>query len=457
MQRARILAIYGLLSLVDIRNAEALRAREQRLSDDDRSPIDEKSILQAAMFHLENGTDLGGKLEVTPKFPIKNRQDLSHVYTPGVSRICRAIQEDERTAYSLTMKRNTIAVVTDGTAVLGLGDIGPRAAMPVMEGKAMLFKQLAGVDAIPICLDTKRTEDIISVIKAISPGFGGINLEDISAPRCFEIERRLIQELDIPVFHDDQHGTAIVVLAGLMNALKVVGKSIDAIKVVVIGVGAAGVAICDMLLSAGVRHLIAVDRMGILTPEQAGANEQWKRLAGLTNPEGITGGLAEAVRQADVLIGVSGPNTIEVSHLQQMARDPIVFAMANPEPEIDPDRAERHVRIMATGRSDYPNQINNVLAFPGMFRGALDCRASVINDEMKLAAAYAIAGTVSAEERNELYIIPSIFNEEVVSRVRAEVIRAAARTGVARRVPPDLSEETALAGRQAAYAGLTES
>ncbi|WP_410513521.1 NAD-dependent malic enzyme [Paenibacillus sp. BR2-3] len=380
---------------------------------------------------------LGGKIEIMPKMPIKNREDLSQVYTPGVARVCTAIAEDPNKAYSLTMKRNTVAVVTDGTAVLGLGDIGPEAAMPVMEGKAMLFKQLAGIDAFPLCLNTKDPDEIVSIVKAVSPGFGGINLEDIASPRCFEIERRLAAELDIPVFHDDQHGTAIVALAGLLNALKVVGKSIETARIIVVGIGAAGVSICNLLLAAGATHIVAVDREGIIRQGKAYSNTQWLRLAEVTNPEGRAGGLTEAIHGADVFIGVSGGGILTVDHVKSMAQDSIVFAMANPNPEIEPELAEPYVRVLATGRSDYPNQINNVLCFPGIFRGALDCRARSVNLEMKLAAAKAIAAVVQPEERNEQYIIPSIFNDKVVEMVRIAVIGAAILTGQARRVPPD--------------------
>lgn len=380
---------------------------------------------------------LGGKLEVQPKMPIKNREELSRVYTPGVARVCQAIAEDPSKAFSLTIKRNTVAVVSDGTAVLGLGDVGPYAAMPVMEGKAMLFKQLAGVDAFPICLDTKDTEEIIRIVKAIAPAFGGINLEDISAPRCFEIEERLKEELDIPVFHDDQHGTAVVMLAGLLNALKLVGKRLDEIKVVVCGIGAAGTACTKMLLSAGVQNIIGVDRDGAIVRGKRYDNPMWNWYAEHTNPDNVSGSLSDVIKGADVFIGVSAPGVLKVEDIKKMARDPIVFAMANPIPEIDPEEAEPYVRVLATGRSDLPNQINNVLCFPGIFRGALDCRAREINEEMKLAAAKAIASVVSDEELNEYYIIPSVFNTKVVERVREAVIEAAVRTGVARRDTKD--------------------
>ncbi|MNH91006.1 NAD-dependent malic enzyme [compost metagenome] len=381
---------------------------------------------------------LGGKISIQPSMPIRNRDDLSRVYTPGVARVSMAIHENVDKAYSLTIKRNTVAVVTDGTAVLGLGDIGPQAAAPVMEGKAMLFKQLADVDAFPICLDTKDTEEIIRTIKAISPIFGGINLEDISSPRCFEIEARLAEELDIPIFHDDQHGTAIVVIAGLINALKVTGKSMENIRVVVNGIGAAGVSICKMLLASGVRHLIPVDREGAIIRGGNYTHPMWQWLAVQPQVEDKPGNLHEVISGADVFIGVSRGNVLGSEDVQRMAPGRIVFAMANPEPEIDPELALPLVSVFATGRSDYPNQINNVLVFPGLFRGVLDCRAKVVNEQIKLAAAHAIAAVVSSSELNEQYIIPSIFNEKVVKNVRRAVIEAAMRTGVARRIPPDM-------------------
>jgi len=380
---------------------------------------------------------LGGKIEVQPKMPIKNREDLSHVYTPGVAKVCMAIHQDPKKAFSLTIKRNTVAIISDGTAVLGLGDIGPFAAMPVMEGKAMLFKQLAGVDAFPICLETKDTEDIIRTIQHISPAFGGINLEDISSPRCFEIEERLKKELDIPVFHDDQHGTAVVMIAGLLNALRIVEKEMSSIKVVIVGIGAAGVSCLKMMLAAGVKNIIAVDRQGALVAGEPYENKMWNWVADHSNPYRVRGSLSEVIEGADVFVGVSGPGVLKVDDIKKMAKDPIVFAMANPNPEIDPEAAEPYVRVMATGRSDYPNQINNVLCFPGIFRGALECRARTINEEMKLAAARAIASVVSDEELNEHYIIPSVFNESVVKNVRREVIKAAIETEVSRRIPRD--------------------
>ncbi|WP_166241292.1 NAD-dependent malic enzyme [Paenibacillus turpanensis] len=376
---------------------------------------------------------LGGKIEVTPKMMIKTRDDLSKVYTPGVARVCMAIHEDPSKAHTLTIKRNTVAVISDGTAVLGLGHIGPMAAMPVMEGKAMLFKQLAGVDAFPICLDTTDTEEIIRTIKLLAPAFGGINLEDISSPRCFEIEQRLIEELDIPVFHDDQHGTAVVMLAGIYNALKVVGKQLADCKIVLCGVGAAGIACTKILLAAGARNIVGVDRAGALVRGQSYAHDAWNWYAEHTNPNRETGALSDVISGADIFIGVSGPGLLKVEDVKKMAEDAIVFAMANPTPEISPEDAEGHVRVMATGRSDYPNQINNVLCFPGLFRGVLDCRASRITEEMKLAAASAIASVVSDEELNEYYIIPSVFNSAVADKVRDAVIQAAYESGVARR------------------------
>jgi malate dehydrogenase (oxaloacetate-decarboxylating) len=377
---------------------------------------------------------LGGKIEVTPRIPVRTREDLSTVYTPGVANVCTAIHQDPEKAYVYTIKKNTVAVVSDGTAVLGLGDIGPKAAMPVMEGKAMLFKNFADVDAFPICLDTKDPEEIIAIVKALAPTFGGINLEDISSPRCFYIEERLKAELDIPVFHDDQHGTAVVVLAGLMNAAKVVGKPLADLRVVLCGCGAAGVAITKMLKVAGITNIVGVDRAGII--EKGGNypnNAGWQWYADNCNPEGRTGGMMEAITGADAFIGVSGPGVLKVEHIQAMAKDPIVFAMANPTPEIDPVVARPHVKVLVTGRSDFPNQVNNLLCFPGMFRGALDCRATQINEAMKLAAAKAIASVVSDEELHEDYIIPSVFNKKVTEKVAAAVMEAAYETGMAKR------------------------
>jgi malate dehydrogenase (oxaloacetate-decarboxylating) len=377
---------------------------------------------------------LGGKIEVVPKVPLKTRADLSMAYTPGVARICDAIHEDPDKVFTLTIKKNTVAIVTDGTAVLGLGDIGPAAALPVMEGKAMLFKEFAGVDAFPICLNTKDPDEIVRTVKAISTVFGGINLEDISAPRCFQIEERLREELDIPVFHDDQHGTAVVVLAALINALKLVGKDIRDIKVVVNGVGAAGVACSKIIMAAGVRNIVGCDQTGALYRGRR-ENMNWMKdwYAQNTNPSEEKGTVHEVIKGADVFLGLSVPGVIDVEDVKAMAEKPIVFAMANPVPEIMPEDAAPYVAVMATGRSDYPNQINNVLSFPGIFRGALACRAARINEEMKLAAANAIAGIISDAELHPEYVVPSVFDKRVAESVAREVEAAAHRTGVARR------------------------
>src|SRR5687767_15602395 len=377
---------------------------------------------------------LGGKIEVVSKAPLKTRADLSMAYTPGVARICDAIAKDPDKVFTLTIKKNTVAVVTDGTAVLGLGDIGPAAAMPVMEGKAMLFKEFAGVDAFPICLNTKDPDEIVRTVKAIATGFGGINLEDISAPRCFEIEDRLKNELNIPVFHDDQHGTAVVVLAALINALKIVGKEMADIKVVVNGVGAAGVACTKIILAAGVRNVVGCDQEGALyrgRKERMNWIKDW--YAQNTNPNNEQGTVHDVIKGADVFMGLSVPGVINVEDVKQMAPKPIVFAMANPTPEIMPEDAAPYVAVMATGRSDYPNQINNVLCFPGIFKGALACRASRINEEMKLAAANAIAGIITESELHPEYIVPSVFDKRVAEAVAREVEEAAYQTGVARR------------------------
>jgi malate dehydrogenase (oxaloacetate-decarboxylating) len=379
---------------------------------------------------------LGGKIEIRSKVPIRTRDDLSMAYTPGVARVCLAIKDDPQRAFTLTMKQNAVAVVTDGTAVLGLGDIGPEAALPVMEGKAMLFKELAGVDAYPICLGTKDPDKIVETVKLIAPAFGGINLEDISAPRCFWVEERLRKELDVPVFHDDQHGTAVVVLAALLNALKIVRKDVRRLRVVVSGVGAAGTATIKILLAVGVRNIIGVDEHGTIhRGRTAGMDFMKTWVAESTNPGNVKGEMADAVRGADVFIGLSVAGALSVRDVKRMARDRIVFAMANPVPEIQPEQAERYVRVMATGRSDYANQINNVLCFPGLFRGLLDSRARLVNDEMKIAAAHAIASCVGRAELGPEYIIPSVFNKQVAVAVAREVARAAQKTGVARRRP----------------------
>ena len=377
---------------------------------------------------------LGGKIEVVSKAPIKTRDDLSMAYTPGVARVCMAIYDQPEDAFNLTIKKNTVAVVTDGTAVLGLGDIGPAAAMPVMEGKCALFKEFAGVDAFPICINSKDSREIVETVKRIATAFGGINLEDIAAPRCFEIEEWLQGDLDIPVFHDDQHGTAVVTLAALINALRVIKKEPEDLKVVFNGVGASGVATSKIFMDFGVRNIIGCDRAGAIyngRTDNMNFMKQW--YAENTNPNQERGALLEVIKGADVFVGLSGPGTFTVEMLRKMNHDSIVFAMANPVPEIMPEEAGPYVRIMATGRSDYPNQINNVLGFPGVFRGALDCRARIINDEMKKAAAHAIASVIPPEELSEEYIIPSVFNKAVVPAVAQAVIEAAVRTGVARR------------------------
>ncbi len=411
---------------VNVSGQEALDSVVQALNDTEGIEI----------VHMSDRTflmHLGGKIATQLKSPVRNRDDLSRVYTPGVARVCEAIHENRSKVHQLTIKRNTIAVVSDGSAVLGLGDIGPEAALPVMEGKCMLFKQFADLDAFPICLATQNVDDIVNTVKWIAPVFGGINLEDISSPRCFEIESRLREELDIPVFHDDQHGTAVVMLAGLLNALKIVDKKIEDLQVVVAGVGAAGVACTKILLASGAKNIIGVDRQGIISSNRTFDNPIKAWYAENTNPDRRTGDLLNAMHGADVLIGVSGPGIVTVEHLKAMAKDPIVFAMANPTPEISPEIAEPYVRIMATGRSDYPNQINNVSCFPGIFRGALDARAREINEPMKVAAARAIAECVLPEQLNEQYITPSVFNQNVTKAVSKAVKEAAIQSGVARK------------------------
>jgi malate dehydrogenase (oxaloacetate-decarboxylating) len=379
---------------------------------------------------------VGGKIEQANKHPLKTRDDLSMVYTPGVARVCRAIADDAGKAFQYTIKRNTVAVVSDGTAVLGLGDIGPRAAMPVMEGKCCLFKEFAGVDAFPICLDTTDTDEIVRTVKLMAPGFGGINLEDISAPRCFEIEDRLKQELDIPVFHDDQHGTAVVVLAALLNAVKLTGRRLEDLNVLIIGLGAAGIAVAKILLAAGVTQIIGADSRGVVHRQREdyldGSMNTIKRwFAEVSNPDCRQGTPADVIDGADLLIGVSGARALPAEALSRMNKDAMVFAMANPNPEVNPEEAAPYVRIMATGRSDYPNQINNVLCFPGIFRGAMDVRAPTITEEMKMAAADAIAAIVDERELREDYIIPSVFNRDVAPAVAAAVAEQARVAGIA--------------------------
>ena len=374
-----------------------------------------------------------GKIEVNGRVEINGREDLSLAYTPGVAEPCLEIQKDESKSFDLTRRWNTVAVITDGTAVLGLGDIGPVAGMPVMEGKALLFKSFGGVDAIPLCIKSKDTDELVRTIYLLSGSFGGINLEDISAPRCFEIERRLKELCDIPVFHDDQHGTAIVLGAALINALKVVKKEIGAVRVVINGAGSAGIAIANFLIKLGVRDMIVCDKIGTLVKGKDGMTAPQAALAEITNKDGIEGTLADAMRSADVFIGVSAPGIVSAQMVSTMNKDAIVFPMANPTPEIMPELAkEGGAAVIGTGRSDYPNQINNVLAFPGIFRGALDARAKEINEEMKLAAAYAIASLVSDEELSPEYVMPNAFDERVGKTVAAAVAKAAKETGVAR-------------------------
>ncbi len=390
----------------------------------------EKTVYERS---LELHAEKVGKIEVNSKVVVENKDQLSLAYSPGVAEPCREIHKNPENVFKYTSKGNLVAVVSDGTAVLGLGDIGPLAAMPVMEGKAILFKNFANVDAFPICLDTKDVDEIVETVKRIAPCFGGINLEDISAPRCFEIERRLKEELDIPVFHDDQHGTAIVVCAGLINALKCVGKKPEEIKVVINGAGSAGISICKLLLQFGIGDAVLVDRQGALCPGEDWMNPAQAAMAEITNKDKQTGPLTEIIKGKDVFIGVSAPNLVTAEMVGTMAKDPIVFAMANPTPEIMPDVAKTGgAAIVATGRSDFPNQINNVLVFPGIFRGALDVRATNITEEMKIAAAYAIASLVTEEELNPEYIIPSPFDKRVCNVVAKEVGRVAREQGIAR-------------------------
>ncbi len=374
-----------------------------------------------------------GKLEVTPRASVDSKDALSLAYTPGVAQPCLEIQKDISKSYELTRRWNTVAVVTDGTAVLGLGDIGPEAGMPVMEGKCVLFKAFGGVDAIPLCVRSKDVEEIVHTVELLAGSFGGINLEDISAPRCFEIEKRLKERCDIPIFHDDQHGTAIITLAGLLNALKIVGKKIEDVKIVTSGAGAAGIAIIKLLMSMGLKNVIMTDRTGAIYKGREGLNPIKEEMAEITNQAMEKGKLADVIKGADVFIGVSGPGTLTKDMVRTMAKDPIIFACANPTPEIFPDEAkEAGAAVVSTGRSDFPNQINNVLAFPGIFRGALDVRASDINDAMKVAASYALANLVSEEELNPEYIIPAAFDERVKDAVAKAVAQAAIDSGVAR-------------------------
>lgn len=396
--------------------------------------------IRALKLHKENE----GKIALDCKVPVKTKEDLTLAYTPGVAEPCLEISKDYEKIYDYTSKGNFVAVVTNGTAVLGLGDIGAGAGLPVMEGKAILFKSFAGVDAFPICIDTKDVDKIVETVKLLEPTFGGINLEDIKAPECFEIEERLKKICNIPIFHDDQHGTAVVTLAAMINALKIAGKKFEDLKVVVNGAGAAGTAIIKLLLSMGVKNIIACDRKGAISRGQEDLNDAKRALADITNPEMIKGSLSDIIKGADVFIGVSAPGAITGDMIKTMNKEPLVFAMANPTPEIYPDEAKAAgARVVGTGRSDFPNQINNVLAFPGIFRGALDVRASEINEEMKIAAAYAIAELVSEDELEPDYVIPGAFDSRIAPKVASYVAKAAIETGVARRkdITPEMVEE----------------
>jgi malate dehydrogenase (oxaloacetate-decarboxylating) len=430
----------GAIDLVEVRKKTLIRDLTFKASDERHGEqvVERlKAIDGVKVVHVSDRTflmHLGGKIEIKGKIPVKTRDDLSMAYTPGVARVCMAIHHEPDKAYTLTTKQNTVAVVTDGTAVLGLGDIGPNGAQPVMEGKALIFKEFAGVDAWPLCLATKDVDEIVMIVKAISPAFGGINLEDISAPRCFEIEERLQKALDIPVFHDDQHGTAVVVLAALINALKVVKKRLGDARIVITGAGASGIATAKLLMKEGAKHIIGCDRAGAIyagRTENMNPMKEW--FAKHTNARRVRGTAGDALANADVFIGLSGPGVVSLKDIKAMSRDPIVFAMANPVPEIQPEEAGPFVRVMATGRSDYPNQINNSCCFPGFFRGMLDVRAKRVNDQMKLAAAHALASIVAKGELSEEYITPSMFDARVVPTVAAAVAEAAVKTGVARK------------------------
>ena len=430
----------GAVDLVSVGDGLMVRDLTINCRDDEHAAALIAGIRALDDFTLLHSSDrtfllhLGGKIEVVSRVPIRTRDDLSMVYTPGVARVCMAIHARPEDAYSLTIKKNTVAVVTDGTAVLGLGDIGPAAAMPVMEGKCALFKEFAGVDAFPLAINTTDTDGIVETVSHLATAFGGINLEDISAPRCFYIEDKLREQLDIPVFHDDQHGTAVVVLAGLINALKIVDKRPHDLKVVVAGVGAAGTACTNILNSYGVTNIIGFDRQGALDrTRDYGDNTMKQWYADNTNPDDFSGTLAEGLVGADMLLGLAGPNLVTSDQLRTMNSDAIVFALSNPDPEIWPEEVPDNVRVMATGRSDYPNQVNNSLCFPGLFRGVLDVRASTINDEMKVAAAVAIAGVIPDSHISEDFIIPSVFDQNVARRVSRGVARVAQETGVARR------------------------
>ena len=433
----------GAVDIVDQREMETVREFTVDASDPEHwqhivaavEQVDDARLLETTDRTLE--LHRGGKVFTGLKTGIRTRDDLSMAYTPGVARVCLEIEADRDKAHEFTIKKNTVAVVSDGTAVLGLGDIGPEAAMPVMEGKAVLFKEFADVDAVPICLDTKDPDEIVAIVRAMAPTFGGINLEDISSPRCFDIENRLVEELDIPVFHDDQHGTAIVTLAALLNACRLTGRRLEDLRVAMIGAGAAGVAVARILMGSGVSDIVAADRRGAIhreRPDYADGTMNTPKvwLAEHTNEDCRGGTPAETLEGTDLFIGLSGPGIVTASDLARMNPDPFVFAMANPTPEVSPEEADRYVRVMATGRSDYPNQINNVLAFPGIFRGALDVRATKITEAMKLAAAHGIASVVPDGELSEDYIVPSVFNRDVSQAVAAAVAQEAERSGIAR-------------------------
>jgi malate dehydrogenase (oxaloacetate-decarboxylating) len=432
----------GLLGAIDlVRVDRSTKVRDVTVLAADEAHIDRivEAVHAVPGIEVEHVSDrtfllhLGGKLEVVAKAPLKTRDDLSMAYTPGVARVCRAIADDPDAVWNLTVKQNTVAVVTDGTAVLGLGDIGPEAALPVMEGKAILFKEFGGVDAWPVCLDTTDPDRIVETVCALAPVFGGINLEDIAAPRCFEIEARLREELDIPVFHDDQHGTAIVVLAALLNALRAVDKRLEDVRVVLTGAGAAGAATARMLMAAGAGEVLACDRRGLLCPGRSHLDPFKASLAEEMNPNGQEGSADEALAGSDVYIGLSVPGAVSVEGIRSMADDAIVFAMANPTPEVAPEEIQSLVAVVGTGRSDYPNQINNVLAFPGIFRGALDARATTITREMELAAAHALAAAIDPDQVSADYVIPSVFDRSVAPAVAEAVAAAAEASGVARR------------------------
>ena len=430
----------GAVDIVRVEKGKIVRDITANARDEEHEKSIVRAIKTVAGVKVLRVTDRtftaheGGKIEVKNKLPVRDRNDLSKVYTPGVARVCMDIHHHKEHAYRYTIKGNSVAIVSDGTAVLGLGDIGPEAALPVMEGKAMIFKEFAGIDAFPIVLATKDVDEIVTTVKSIAPAFGGVNLEDISAPRCFEVEARLRKMLHIPLFHDDQHGTSVVILSALINVSRLLKRDLEKFKVVVVGAGAAGSATARILLASGVKDIIVCDRAGALyTGRKQGMDPAKRELAKLTNPRMVKGSIAEAMKGAQVFIGLSAPNVITPDDVRRMGRDPVVFALANPDPEISPEEVQSLVRIMATGRSDYPNQINNMLGFPGIFRGLLDVRARGMNESVKLAAARAIAHIVEADELHEDYIIPSIFDRTVVASVAAAVAEVARKTGLAQK------------------------